>query len=118
MKNLLSKAAKWIVSVLMVLVMCPTAVTTVNAEGDQSTVLNDFVTKMEISGVQENNGTYTVLPDNEYEVSLYFAETSSKQFANTMTYTFPTGFNVLDNQSGSVNNITVVDGDQTYLDNM
>jgi LPXTG-motif cell wall-anchored protein len=124
MKSLLSKALKWVVSVLMVLVMCPTMTTQVFAGNvTYSTSLNDLVDSFSMDGVQKQSDGYHVQADTEYKIHLGFKENATTQFTNNaagvMTYTLPDGFTMLSGRSGSID-ITVNDGtsytisDNTY----
>lgn len=120
MKKILTRTFKLVVAALMVLVMLPYSLTTADAAGTgayESNVLNDFVMAASFTNIsQDGDGTYHVKAGDDYEIKLSFTEEDKdggKQFADTMTYTFPSGFEVADGTKGTID-VSVDDGTKSY----
>ena len=81
-----------------------------------STNLADFLTNAVINAPTNSDGEYVVAPNEQYTVSLTFAENSGLQFPNdgsTMTYQLPSGLDIMNGSEGSLT-IKINDGG-TYV---
>ena len=121
MKNLFRRLLTWVTAVLMIVVMLPSQVTTVEADttSNESSNLSDFVKAASFTNTNikaNSDGSYTVDEGASYEIKLDFAEEDKdggKQFADAMTYTLPSGFNVADGTSGYID-ISIDVGTKVY----
>lgn len=98
------------VGLLLILSMILTQGNFVKAAGTASSDnLNEFTKSVSINAPQEN-GKYTVKKGSQYEITLAFAETKNKQFADSeLTYTLPSGFSAV-SQTFEPFTITVTEG--------
>ena len=89
-------------------------------EGSVSADLSDFLTAVSVDAPVDGNGNYLIRPNTSYELSFFFAENESLQFADTETlsYSFPAGM-IVNNIGQTDFSISISDenGDATVAGN-